>query len=67
MSLRNIQICLESRCSYKVVDLAQRKPEYLSEKMAEVNLAKKLVRRLPSLRNVEDWVNKAKKLPCGIS
>ena len=50
-----------------VVELAQRKPENLFEKMAEVNRAKKLVRRLPSPKQVADWVAQAKKLPRGVS
>ena len=50
-----------------VVELAQRKPENLYEKMSEVNMAKKLVRRLPSSRQVSDWVAQAKKLPRAVS
>jgi len=50
-----------------VVELAQRKPENLYEKMAEVNMAKKLVRRLPSPKQVADWVTQAKKLPRAVS
>ncbi len=50
-----------------VVELAQRKPENLFEKMAEVNMAKKLVRRLPSAKQVADWVAQAKKLPRAVS
>ena len=46
-----------------VVELEQRNPANLYEKMVEVNLAKKLVRRLPSARQVEAWVQQAKKLP----
>lgn len=46
-----------------VVELAQRKPENLLEKMTEVNNAKKIVRRLPVLSQVKDWVEQAKKLP----
>jgi len=45
-----------------VVELAQRKPTNLYEKMMEVNQAKKLVRRMPSAREVEDWVAQAKRL-----
>jgi predicted flap endonuclease-1-like 5' DNA nuclease len=50
-----------------VVELAQRKPENLYEKMAEVNMAKKLVRRLPSPKQAADWVAQAKKLPRAVS
>ncbi len=50
-----------------VPELAQRKPENLVEKMGEVNKAKKLVRRLPVLSQVNSWVDQAKKLPRMIS
>lgn len=46
-----------------VIELAQRNPQNLYEKMVEVNRWKKLVRRLPSERQVVDWVAQAKKLP----
>lgn len=46
-----------------VPELAQRKPENLVAKMTEVNSAKKLVRKLPTLSQVTDWVEQAKKLP----
>jgi predicted flap endonuclease-1-like 5' DNA nuclease len=46
-----------------VPELAQRKPENLVKKMAEVNEAKNLVRRLPVLSQVADWVEQAKQLP----
>ncbi len=46
-----------------VVELAQRNPANLYEKMVEVNQAKRLVRRLPSARQVEAWVKQAKTLP----
>lgn len=46
-----------------VPELAQRNPENLTEKMAEINAAKDLVRRLPVLSQVEDWVKQAKELP----
>jgi predicted flap endonuclease-1-like 5' DNA nuclease len=46
-----------------VAELATRKPENLVEKMAAVNLEKKLVRRVPVLKEVADWVAQAKKLP----
>lgn len=45
-----------------VPELAQRKPENLHAKMAEVNAKKNLVRRLPPLTAVEGWVAAAKKL-----
>lgn len=46
-----------------VKELAQRKPENLCEKMMEVNEAKKLVRRVPPLKSVQNWVEQAKTLP----
>ncbi len=49
-----------------VVELAKRKPENLVEKMAEINAAKKLVRKLPVLSQVADWVEQAKALPRAI-
>jgi predicted flap endonuclease-1-like 5' DNA nuclease len=50
-----------------VVELAQRNPENLHAKLGEVNAEKKLVRRLPTLAQVSDWVQQAKKLPRKIS
>lgn len=46
-----------------VAELAQRNPENLRDKMAEVNAKKKLVRQLPSAKAVMQWVAHAKKLP----
>jgi len=46
-----------------VVELAQRNPANLYQAMMETNQAKKLVRRMPSARQVEAWVAQAKKLP----
>lgn len=46
-----------------VVELSNRKPENLHAKILEVNSAKKLVRRPPSLKEVEKWVAQAKTLP----
>ena len=50
-----------------VVELAQRNPNNLFEKLSEVNAEKKLVRKLPTLAQVEDWVTQAKGLPRVIS
>lgn len=50
-----------------VVELAQRVPANLHKKMAEVNMAKKLVRQLPSEKQVADWVSQAKMLPRGVN
>jgi predicted flap endonuclease-1-like 5' DNA nuclease len=50
-----------------VPELAQRKAENLLEKMTAVNAEKKLVRRLPVLSQVVDWIEQAKQLPRVIS
>ncbi|MEN6572492.1 MAG: DUF4332 domain-containing protein [Anaerolineaceae bacterium] len=50
-----------------VVELAKRVPAHLLEKMTEVNVAKKLVRRLPVESQVKDWVDQAKALPRKVS
>ncbi len=50
-----------------VVELATRKPENLVAKMTEVNATKKLVRKLPTLSQVQDWVKQAKELPRVVS
>ncbi|NLC13571.1 MAG: DUF4332 domain-containing protein, partial [Chloroflexi bacterium] len=49
-----------------VVELATRNPENLFKKILEVNEAKKLVRRPPSQKMVEDWVHQAKDMPRGV-
>ncbi len=46
-----------------VVELSKRKSENLHANILEVNLEKKLVRRPPSFKMVEDWVKQAKDLP----
>jgi predicted flap endonuclease-1-like 5' DNA nuclease len=46
-----------------VPELAQRNPENLYAKLVEVNEQKKLVRQLPSQRQVADWVQQAKTMP----
>jgi predicted flap endonuclease-1-like 5' DNA nuclease len=46
-----------------VVELAQRKAENLFETMKQTNVKKKLVRQLPGISKVQDWVKQAKKLP----
>lgn len=46
-----------------VPELAQRNPENLYAKIVEVNNMKKLVRQLPSQRQVADWVDQAKTMP----
>jgi predicted flap endonuclease-1-like 5' DNA nuclease len=49
-----------------IVELAQRRADNLFKKMEEVNLSKKLVRKLPTEAQVEDWIAQAKKLPRAI-
>ena len=49
-----------------VVELAQRNPENLYQKMLETNAEKRLVRRPPALSMVTKWVEQAKKLPRAI-
>jgi predicted flap endonuclease-1-like 5' DNA nuclease len=46
-----------------VPELAQRKAENLFQKLVETNQAKRLVRKMPTLTQVADWVAQAKKLP----
>ncbi len=46
-----------------VPELAQRNPENLFAKLGEVNAAKKLVRKLPAVSQVSDWIEQAKALP----
>jgi predicted flap endonuclease-1-like 5' DNA nuclease len=46
-----------------VVELSKRVAENLYAKMVEVNKAKNLVNAMPGPKQVEDWINQAKKLP----
>jgi predicted flap endonuclease-1-like 5' DNA nuclease len=46
-----------------VVELAQRRAENLHATLKETNDARPVVRRLPTLKQVQDWVKQAKKLP----
>lgn len=46
-----------------VVELAKRKPENLLAALREANDRKSMVRRLPTLKQVQDWVKQAKALP----
>lgn len=46
-----------------VLELAGRRPDNLTVKLAEVNEEKKLVRRVPVVKDVEKWVEQAKELP----
>lgn len=49
-----------------VVELATRNPENLFKKIMETNEDKKLVRRPPSQKMVENWVHQAKDMPRGV-
>lgn len=46
-----------------VPELTQRNPENLQAKMSEVNEEKNLVRKIPTVSQVQDWVAQAKELP----
>lgn len=46
-----------------IAELAQRSPANLLEKMQAVNAEKKLVRMMPTLKDVTSWVSQAKQLP----
>jgi predicted flap endonuclease-1-like 5' DNA nuclease len=50
-----------------VLELAQRRPDHLHQKLVETNAAKKLVRVVPELDHVADWVEQARKLPRVVS
>ena len=58
---------LESAGVDSVKELGQRRADNLHTKMLEVNAAKKLVRREPSLSEVERWVAEAKTLPAAVT
>ncbi len=45
-----------------VPELAQRRADNLHKKMAEVNGEKKLVRQLPSEKQVQEWIDHAREL-----
>jgi predicted flap endonuclease-1-like 5' DNA nuclease len=46
-----------------IPELAQRKAANLVQKIVEVNIAKKLVRKLPVESQIANWIEQAKKLP----
>lgn len=46
-----------------VPELAKRKPDNLLAKMLEVNEAQKIVKKMPTQKQVEDWVKQAGELP----
>ncbi len=49
-----------------VLELRNRKAANLHARLIETNRRKKLVRRVPSLKEVTSWISHAKKLPQGI-
>jgi len=46
-----------------VPELALRKPENLYKKLVEINESKKLVRKIPTQKQVQDWIEQAATLP----
>lgn len=54
---------LEASGVNSVPELAQRNADHLFEKMAAVNVSKKLVRRIPNLAEIHSWISQARKLP----
>lgn len=58
---------LESAGVDTVKELKHRNAENLTEKMAEVNSQKNLVRRPPSAIVVQGWISQAKELPARVS
>jgi predicted flap endonuclease-1-like 5' DNA nuclease len=50
-----------------VLELAQRKAKNLHQKMAQTNEARKLVRHLPQLEQVEAWIEEARNMPRVVS
>lgn len=58
---------LESAGVDTVKELKNRNADNLTDKMAEVNAQKELVRRAPSVIVVRGWVSQAKELPAKVS
>ncbi len=50
-----------------VIELGMRNPDNLYQALISVNQAKKLVRQLPTSKQVKDWVEQAKMLPRVVS
>lgn len=44
-------------------ELAQRNPDKLFLTMTQINKDKKIVRKLPAVSQVKNWINQARKLP----
>ena len=53
---------LESLGIYSIDKLAQQSSETLWQTMCEVNNKKNMIKRIPTLREIEDWVLEAKKI-----
>jgi hypothetical protein len=45
------------------LELSHRVPEHLHKKMEEINAVRKIVRRLPTMSEVDQWVSAAKSMP----
>lgn len=54
---------LEAAGVDSVPELAMRNAEHLFQKMTQINEAKKMTRRMPTLNQVAGWVKEAKTLP----
>lgn len=54
---------LEAAGADTVPSLAQRNAENLHAKMAEINEAKNLTRKLPTVNDCTNWIGQAKELP----
>ncbi|MBN1696890.1 MAG: DUF4332 domain-containing protein [Spirochaetales bacterium] len=46
-----------------IPELCQRRADNLFQKMKDINTSKKLVRKIPVEKQVNDWIAQAKKLP----
>jgi hypothetical protein len=46
-----------------VPELAQRNPEHLLQALIDAGQKRNLVRKMPALSQVQDWVDQAKQLP----
>lgn len=54
---------LEAAGINTVPDLSSQSPTELRELLNKVNKTKRLVKRVPSISRIEQWVNEAKRLP----
>jgi predicted flap endonuclease-1-like 5' DNA nuclease len=58
---------LEAAGVDSIPELAQRDPAHLHPKLVETNETKKLVRKVPTQKQVSDWIGQAKKLPRAVT